>query len=160
MNEQGYNGRPQSSGKLNRLVDALNSLDVRARPWEAKSPFLLEFERHRVALDGHKYRQEVQSGVIEQFLQTLKVNGGSDDDLAEFLSNTANAAEWAQAIRERVDFVRTPGMGQSGEKAKGKEKSLEERERQARLDLEAQRLIVQKLVRNSGCCIEAVAYMT
>ena len=140
QNEPESDTKPRAPRKLSKLMDSLFNMDVRARSWEAKSLPLLELERYVRDLELKSHRSESELATLQKAIREMRNSGVDDGSLLHYFGQRMASSRSQQTIFEK----RTERRNDPGEKVV--ETSLAERERQAQLELEAQKLTVMKLV--------------
>ena len=144
------------ASKVSHVMSSILGMDIRARPWEAKPSHLLELERRKLHYDHKKRKEEWERQALKSLIRDMGSSGSNkeDVDLGELLMKSLGSPEPSLSHRERLDLHRHASRYErKNHVEKPQEMSLVERERQAKLELEAQRLTLMKIVGQFVFCI-------
>lgn len=126
------------SSLFHNLVLGLN---VQARAWEAPTKDLIALEQARRTLGTKQFVLDKRTKVLKELLNEVRARGGDDADaikvLRDYIDRKISDEEAEKRLKALEDVKKSDDKGMS----------LAEREELARLEIKAQQLTLQKLVR-------------
>lgn len=139
------------SKKSNKVGSLLNNLfgpadTIRARTWEAKSAHVLELEREQRELERQKIKDEHDLRTLENLVENMKFASEKQALSAELADTRKASLDRQEKMKKAIEEIRARRAGEAAKKKEEEALSLADQERHARLELEAQKLQLQKIV--------------